>query len=746
MQNVVDTRGQSLRMLARWAASARRHLHGLPGGEVCYGIGHHGHWALQANGTAFGAMAVLATDEQADCRATGMTRAKLRDTALGMLRFGLRGHHAGGGACTSGQTWGHSWISVLCLERMMHGIEALDEHLEPPDRALLRRVLESEAVWLLEKYDVTAGLVQNNHPESNMWNGALLHRVALMYPDWTRAHEAREKGTRFLVNAISVPADAEDGSLLAGRAVKDWHVGANFYPSYACNHHGYMNVGYIYITLSNLAMLHFACRTRGWEAPAGLYHHAAELWRLTRGLTFDDGRLMRVGGDTRVRYCYCQDYGLPVWLWAQESLGDAKAGEFECRWLQQVDREQQANADGSFLGDRLRKLEWASPLYYTRLEGDRAVTLSMVAYWRRVVAGLSSGGAAAPAKSVAAEPSPVKLSSEGIWPWMDEYHGASVVVGEKRVASWVWLAGQGPTGICVEPGRSDHAEWMLNLAGRVTGMGMLSPVKLLRHRSWALADGFVTAGRYRVSAMLLGSEGDVDQDIADVDVAFAALPDGQSVVVMQRARALARVFTREVKGLHLLIPNDVFNGGVRRYADAKGAFSTKARPGRQQHMARGSRWLIIDSSLGVRVVWGAKALELYRPAEAQVGIKTLVNRPLTYMAGGLLYADEVCVGACQTGPVCHEAGAVLFDIACELRTGMDVRATAAWGASRAAPAPGAKAGDLRAAKVKGADGVTYGVAVNFGEQEADSPAGGECLAGARGRLAAGEAVMWRAGR
>lgn len=699
-------RQHALRLLARWVPAARRHLHRLPDdGGICYGIGNHGHWALQANGTAFTAFATLATASGTDCKAAGMSRKDLRDNALGMLRFALQGHHAGGGACTDGKNWGHSWISVLCLERMMHGLEALWPHLTATDQRQLRAVLLSEAEWLLDHYPVTAGLVENNHPESNMWNGTFLRRVALMYPRAARAAECRVKGTRFLLNAISVPADAEETAVVAGRQLRKWHTGANFFASYACNHHHYLNLGYIYITLSNLAMLHFSCRTQGWKAPAELYHHAADLWRLAKTLTCDDGRLLRIGGDTRVRYCYCQDYGLPVWLLAQDWLGDQAAAGFETGWLKQVEREQASNPDGSFLGGRLRQLESVSPLYYTRLEGDRAGTLSMVACWRsrfKDFADASPTTASAPTPLVA---------------WSDEYHGAAFVKGPRRAASWVWGAGEGPTGLCLDPARSDLAEWRLNLAGEVGGMGVVNTPVVVRNHTRLFNGGFATGGRWRVRSTQHVGEGDTDEDVADLDLALAALPDGRTVVVLQRARTLNRAFVRIVKGLHLVVPNDLFNGGVRRYADADGGFRTKSRPGNDQLMRLRSRWLNVDGSLGVRVLHGANEILVYRPAERQIGIKAYPHRPMTGLAGGFLYADEICVGACSLAPECHPAGTVLFDLACELRTGLDAKATAAWAASRGdgpvrplSPVP-----DLRAIRVAGADGCHYLLAANFGD-------------------------------
>lgn len=121
-----------------------------------------------------------------------------------------------------------------------------------------------------------------------------------------------------MLNAVSVPADAESNELFDGRSLREWHVGANFFSSLALHHHEYLNVGYMVICRSDAALLNFAFRRRGMAAPAALYHHLKELWELVRELTFTDGRLARIGGDTRVRYCYWQDYSVPAWLLARD--------------------------------------------------------------------------------------------------------------------------------------------------------------------------------------------------------------------------------------------------------------------------------------------------------------------------------------------------------------------------------------------------------------------------------------------
>src|SRR5690606_9322235 len=109
-----------------------------------------------------------------------------------------------------------------------------------------------------------------------------------------------------------VPADAEDATMLEGKEVRQRFRGANFFPNLALDHHHYLNVGYMVICLSNIAMLHYSFQRAGRPRPQTLYRRSADLWQVVQRMIFADGRLCRVGGDSRVRYCYCQDYLIPV--------------------------------------------------------------------------------------------------------------------------------------------------------------------------------------------------------------------------------------------------------------------------------------------------------------------------------------------------------------------------------------------------------------------------------------------------
>lgn len=736
------TAGDYSALLQKWLARADDFIHSLPGRPrlECWGTGYDG-WGVQTHQKAFASYAAAATLLQND---------RLLQTALRLLRFNLESHIEGKEACTDGKKWGHTWISALGIERMFHGIESIWDSLGEEDIGLLRKVLLSECDWLMDGYfrgnksypgEIRAGVVENNHPENNIWNGALLHRTAMLFPDAPRAGEYREKGTRFLLNGISTEKDALSKKTYEGKPLKDWHAGANFFDTYALNHHRYLNVGYMAICLSNIAMLHFSFKRKMIKPPEALYHNAAELWKLVKLCTFPDGRLLRTGGDTRVRYCYCQDYCVPVWLMAEDVFGDRDCPEFEKRWLETVSKEQDGN--GSFLSTRCAGLKEISPLYYTRLESDRAASLSMGACWRSFFSLPES-----------ADSAPKKTSGS----WHDPYHGAYLIRTPERIASWTWRAAEPPQGLCLPPEDSSMAEWMENLAGSIKGTGRRNSRKIISHGGKNFAGGFLTWGISSLLSEEMIAEGQPGEDAVVIYNAFAALPDNATVLSVQKAAAPGkRVYVRSIKGIHLLVPNDIFNGGIRRYASGTGVFELNGNPGKEKIINLGP-WVNIDGNLSVVKISGDEDLTIFRPAARHIGLKTFPaeENPLP---GGMLYADEIC-SPCVTGIRDFNPCESIYETSFMVRAGMNAQETERY-AKKAVFFSLKTPGGVHAAGCEGADGVFYALVSNFGEKEQiaelelpgcttakDAATGEEYAARSSGRITvkvkAGEAVLLRA--
>jgi hypothetical protein len=688
--------------LCRWFAFAGRYWYDLPDGSDFWGTGYN-NWGVQTNQkflAAAAAVAELATDAPAELRALA------RRQALAALRFSLASHVSGEGACTDGTRWGHTWISPLGIERMMYGVRLLDASLTDADRDSMRRVLCSEAAWLLDAYvknpghDGVGGSLWNhqgrNEPESNLWNGAICWRAGTMYPDAPAAGDWQRRAHEFLINSVSIPADATDQTPVAGQSIAAWHRGANFFPSYALDHHGYLNVGYMVICASNAAMLHFDMRQAGLPAPQSLYHHQADLWAVLRRMIFADGRLARIGGDTRLRYTYCQEYLLPALLLAADQFGEIHAAELLEAQLDLIEREMDYSRDGGFYSRRLADLAEASPYYYTRLESDRACVLGMTAAYLNAMTAQqapASGGGRSFESSVAGT-------------WCCQEHGAVMHRGPRRLASFAWRAHLLGQGLCLPPDRSDLAEWEHNLAGAVRFLGDDGSPQRRRLDGCHIetfAGGFATCGQLTEGVGVALAEGWKAKACATHDLAFVALPDGQTVVGMQLCRTLPHHTLLEcAAGMNLCVPNDLYNDFCRRVTGPGGP-TLLLSPAGSDCVVELGRWACIDGLLGAAGIYGADSLVIDRSQHRRAGKMRS------------LYVEQFCWGR-QVGRRMVGPSTAVLD--CGWLVASAVDAAAAAGLSTSAQRLDLP-GDLRGVSIAGCDGRRYVVVANFGPQPVD---------------------------
>ena len=603
-----------LQLLLPWSRAAERHWYPSPADPNlgCYRSGYNS-WGVQTNQKYISAMAVLAAHGPATHRSHSLAR------ALAALRFMLATHLTGEHRCTDGTQWGHTWISALGIERMMHAIPLLNDAMTVPDHVSLRRVLTSESDWLLHHYTKGGhtGIVADpwNHtgknvPESNLWNGALLWRTAVMYPDHPHVADWQERAHRFLINAVSIAADATDDHIIADQPIRARHAGANFFPHYGLDHHGYLNLGYMVICTSNAAMLHFDLKALNLPRPQSLDHHQADLWAVLRRMIFADGRLARLGGDTRIRYAYCQDYLLPALMYAADHLNDLHALALADAQLNLIEQETRTNPDGSFYASRLAELSEANPYYYTRLESDRAAALAMALIYRRLV---QSPPGPAPSHS---------FESSVTGGWSEPDHGDVLHRCPTRLASFSWRADHLMQGLCLPPDDGHLAEWQHNLAGIVRFIhhpnaksARYRPHRKLRDHRIDSFDGgfFLTSGAVFEGVDLELAEGWTGTDSALHQLVFAALPDGHTVVALQHCRtAPRRTYIAEVKCLHFNLPNDLFNNFQRRLTTATGPLSLHSPATSDQILPLASTWANVEDRLGIIGLYGADNLSIHR--------------------------------------------------------------------------------------------------------------------------------------
>ena len=585
-------------------------------GTLYYGTGESAHWPIQSNFNVAASLGILGTSH---CLLP-CDPAELRETALQMFRYNLRTHKTAGEKASDGQSWGNSWIALLGIERMAHGFNALEPYLLDEDRERFQILRLNEADWLLNEYQVVAdmrGDSGKNKPESNIWNGGFLLRTALDIPHAPNRDAYLEKACSFLLNGISHPSDAASETIFHGKPLREWHIGANFTPAYSLDHHGYMNVGYSVICLSSIAMLHFNFKERGQTPPAELYHHVKDLWEVLRHFIFADGRLLRIGGDSRARYCYCQNYLLPVLLMVQDLYGESDAAAMEAQWLDVVRTEQIQNNDGSFFGRRLAGIRRKSYYYYTRLESDAILSLSFGAYWRR--------------KFPLLQP-PAQTEENPPWEWSDDFHTADLLRSGTTIRSAVQKGGEGPVVLCLPACRSDLAEWGGNGFAAVEGHAMGSSFESGFRKGFS--GGFLNAGlSYWIEGDPWG-ECEGYYKLTENHSAVAVLPDGHSMIVLEQVQVIKECTLESIRGINWKIPNDVYNHMQRIYRGEGFRHILHSNSG-EALLDTKSRWLNIDDIFSIVLGYGADSLKIYSPPE-QLGIISWARNLKS------LYMDCIC--------------------------------------------------------------------------------------------------------
>ncbi len=701
-----------LQRLAHWSRFAQRDWYAIPGqtGLGCYGTGYN-HWGYQTNQRYAAAMAVLAThlDSPGD-----LDRALVMENALAAFRYSLWSHVTGPGpgACTDGTKWGQTWISALGIERMMHGVAALDPHLTDQDRDGLRAMLLSEADWQLRQHrrgslvGVQAdrwGHSGKNNPESNIWVGALLWRVAEMFPDHADADAWRQEAHRYFINGVSVPSDADNDTIVSGKSVRERFVGANFFENYALDHHGYFNVGYMAICVSQAALLHFDLKIAGYAAPESLHFHQADLWRVLRKMIFADGRLARLGGDTRVRYAYCQEYLLPSLLYAADHLGDDHAMTLAEAQLKLIEDEASCNDDGGFYSSRLAELYAYSPYYYTRLESDRALALTMAAcYAPRVGVAASS-----------AKPS-VSFEASVAGGWIEPEYGAVLHRSPTRLASFAWRAQGLAQGLCLPPDDGHLAEWQHNLGGVVRFTGQQTPKpapaprKLQRCNVQSIQGGFVTSGAVLEGTDLFLADGWRQDGAAVHALAMAALPDGHTIIALEHCRSLVRIRTTRVMGMNLNVPNDLFNASVRTIHSQTGTHRLMSPASREELIDLG-RWCCVDNRIGVVGLSGNEEGQ-----EGQQGLGLSRSRQRRGGAYESLYVEEIG-WPCIVEPRWWDAQATVIDAGWAVLASVSTDETRRFADANAAAAVMFDEPLLRGLRITAMDQRTYLLLANFGD-------------------------------
>ena len=627
-------------MLIRFLPFFLKNFHSSPENPQIgwYGINTCDSWMIQSNLNIAGAL--FALSEEPELPGAILSQDELRSYALKIFRNVLQTHRVGGKKGPEGKCWGNTWISVLGLERMAHTFDILQKYLNDEEKELFHNLCRSEADFLLaDSFPVLAGIDAfegKNKPESNIWNGSFLFRTAMNFPGHPQAAAWKNKATRFLLNGISIPDDRISQELFAGRPLSAWHTGANFTENFSLDHHAYLNVGYMVICLSNMAYLEYLYRSRGIPAPPETRFHARELWNVLRNFIAPDGRLLRIGGDTRSRYTYCQVYLLPALDFVTNVLQDPEAESLMKNLLDTMASEQQDNPDGGFYSSRLTPMRQSSFFYYSRIESDPPAALAYLLTSRKH----------------APQPSPVKAlpPRPERFEWSDDFHRAAVIRTPESFRSCVHRANKGMCALCLSPANSDMAEWTENMTGefgfREKGENLSTVIR-------RFDGGFITDSKGAVWENRPFGEGETPHPILNIRFTAAALPDGKSMICRQKALLLRDYsFGAGWKAMRFFIPNDRFNSFKRTYSTGTKELILEGHAEKDEIIETGSNRLICDGKISFTSL-SAHTFKIFRSRKQNV----LLNCGLSSLT-----ADMITLDFAEAADILP-AGTVLFDTA-----------------------------------------------------------------------------------
>ena len=577
-----------MRLLERFPAFGERGWRGpfLGREEVGYfGDPDSAEMGMRSMGNFIFVTALLATDPAYDPRVTGVSAATLLQRCRACLRYMTRAHVTGDLTCDDGKQWGRHWQSAWWTAKMALGARLVWDRLPEDQRAAVRGVVTFEADRHLGRKP-PGGALADTKSEENAWDTEVLAAGCAMFPDAPHAAAWRAKLIDFALNSLSAPQDRSSNALVDGRPLREQVTTTNINSDFTIENHGAYHACYMACPLHSLAWGAYAFQREGMEPPEAQFHHFRDVWRRLAP-TFLEDRFAYIAGKDWPRYAYGLSFIMPALVTLSQRFGDEEARGIEAARFRAFEREQAANADGTFFGKRFTR----------NIMMDRLLEYETDAYANLGLCYLLRRGQAAP-KPISQRELAGRLAGSHIGP---EAHLATLrTPGLFAALAWKRLEGPGPSAWFIPAGCDDMAEWGPgNLVGRITAAGVS-------------AKGAVLTSSDRLTPAGLECRGSVAYRKADgspaytLTVTYTVEAGSRCAEVRSRFAADADLEVRAVEGLRLHVANDFFNGGRRRWEwqggrrtlvfDLRGPWPEKEA---LRTVAMPGRWVSLDGKVTI---------------------------------------------------------------------------------------------------------------------------------------------------
>ena len=262
--------------------------------------------------------------------------------------------------------------------------------------------------------------------------------------------------------------------------------------------------------------------------------------------------------------------------------------------------------------------------------------------------------------------------------------------------------GEGPAALAMTFDDSSIAEWSGNGFSHFLGHRMTIENLFNFHKSFP--GGFVNSGVAQAVEYQPWGEGEKPYPVYKIHSACAALPDGRTMVILEKTQCIKEHALVSFSSIGWRIPNDVHNEYVRTFNWGSGSAVLEKSSGKGIIDTKSTR-VSVDGKAAFIIGYGADSFKLNAPAESLSVIKGFPEM-------SSLYVNEICGHIENDEKHRYMPGDILADTAYAVVAGASLEDSLQYTLERIASSP-----QLRAVRISTPAGV-WVFAAKFSEETA----------------------------
>jgi len=280
----------------------------------------------------------------------GITYDSLKKMSLSALRYAYSTHKSNRlQTCTDNKYWGLCWESSLWTESIAFAAYFLGKDLTAADWMYIKKVLEAEADYDLDR-KVPTGYIGDTKAEENGWETNVLAAACSLMPDHPHARLWYDKMREFAFHCLTVAADSKDTTPVDGIPAYKWYHGQNLYDDYTLQNHNFFHTNYQSVIIQELAESILILRMMGKDhfpvSQTLLWHQKDMFDNVIKYFALPDGELAMPNGSDWSMLTYDQ---MPSFAAIATLFGDGDALMMEMAALRNTYERQQTTRDGSWM-------------------------------------------------------------------------------------------------------------------------------------------------------------------------------------------------------------------------------------------------------------------------------------------------------------------------------------------------------------------------------------------------------------